>query len=923
MRNAGAQSMDVLPITLQLPSGYSFQAATSSGQDGSAASGASTTASPTVTDTVDISNAALAGDFTAETADVYRLDDLFQGSAASGQTIAGYQVALDDGGDSTAHLLLNGVDVGTQTSFTPDQFANLSYEAGAEGSEQSITVAAQTGTTLANGTLTQVTDSQAMQITADVGSTRSVNALNALVDPPSGPDGNIADVVSEASIFTGFGGTSAPTLQTAGNFTAVSGEAYRLSDLFQGSAPSGQTVGGYRVALGDGSGHLWLNGTDVSNQTTFSASDFGNLTYTTGANGSQQDLVVVAQTGTLQSNGSLTMVTDSTPVQITANVTGVRSINAMNALVTTPSGADGAIADIAGEASILTGFAGAGRPTLQTVGNFTAETSGTYRLNDLYQAAAPSGQTIAGYRVALSDGGAGGGQLLLNGQAVNGQTSFTAAQFAQLTYQAGADGTQQNLVVAAQTGTVLANGTLTQITDSPAVQITATAANSGSINAMNALVTKPTGADGDIADIAGEASIFTGFAGSSRPTLQTDGNFTAVAGDAFRVDDLFQASAPSGQTIAGYRVAVGDGSGQLLLNESPVSGQTSFTPAQFAQLTYVAGSDATPQNLVVVAQTGTVQANGTITQVTDSQAMEIAASATGTRSINALNALVGTPGGAAGAIADIVGEANIFTGFVGSGRPSLQTDGNFTAPAGGLYRLDDLFHGVAPSGQTIAGYNIALSDGGANGGQLLLNGQPVNGQTSFTADQLAQLTYQAGADGTQQDIVAVAQTGTLLANGTLTQITDSPAIQITATAAEAASINAMNAMVDPPTGSNAAAARIASETNIFTGFAGSARPTLQTTLAPAPPVSIADLSSLQGAYDSAGAMQSGSEADLSQYFADAIGAYASPGVFAGVNTSALAALLLLGGSGTGAFEVADDLAATGQAIRAYTTVSGF
>ena len=206
---------------------------------------------------------------------------------------------------------------------------------------------------------------------------------------------------------------------------------------------------------------------------------------------------------------------------------------------------------------------------------------------------------------------------------------------------------------------------------------------------------------------------------------------------------------------------------------------------------------------------------------------------------------------------------------------------------------------------------------------MLLNGQPVNGQTSFTADQLAQLTYQAGADGTQQDIVAVAQTGTRLANGTLTQVTDSPAIQITATAAQTASVNAMNAMVDLPTGSDAAAAEIASEANIFTGFFGSARPTLQTTLAPAPPVVVSDLSGLQGAYNTAGAMQSGAEADLSPYYPDAAGGHSSPGVFASVNTPALAALLLLGGAATGAFQVADDLATTSQAIRAYTVVSGF
>jgi hypothetical protein len=924
-RVAGARLMDVAlpPVTLQLPSGYSFSTDGSPGQGSSASTGGgngSSAANPV--DTVSISNAVQAGSFAAEPGDVYRLSDLFQGSAPSGQAIAAYRVALDNGGDTNARLLLNGTDVSDRSTFTPDEFSDLTYHAGATGSWQSITVAAQTGTKLANGTLSQVADSQAVQITASVGATRSVNALHALVDPPSGPYGNIADVVSEAGIFTGFAGSGRPALQTDGNFTAVSGERYRLSDLFQASAPSGQTVAQYRVALGDGSGHLWLNDTDVSSQTTFSASDFAKLIYTVGDHGSRQDLVVVAQTGTKLPSGALIHVTDSAPVLITADVTGTRSTNAMNALVDTPSGADGAIVDIVSEASILTGFVGSVRPSVQTVGNFTAETGGNYRLSDLFQANAPTGQSIAGYRVALSDGGAGGGQLLLNGAPVNGQTRFTAAQFAQLTYQAGADGTQQNLIVVAQTGKLQPNGALTHVIDSPAIEIIASAAQSGSINADGALVLKPAGAEGDVARIASEAGILTGF-GTGRPTVQTDGNFTAMAGDVFRMDDLFQARAPNGQTIAGYRVAVGNGSGQLLLNGQPVDGQTSFTPSEFDRLTYAVGSDATPQKIVVVAQTGTTLANGTLTQVTDSQAVGIAASATGTRSINALNALIGTPAGVEGDIAKIASEANIFTGFAGSGRPSLQTDGNFTAVAGSAYRLNDLFHGQAPSGQTIAGYRIAVSDAGTGGGQLLLNGQPVNGTTSFTADQFAHLTYRAGANGTQQDIVVVAQTGTRLANDVLTHITDSPVMQITATAAATGSINAMNAMVNPPTGSDASTARIASEANILTGLVGSGRPTLRTTLLPEPPVAQTDLPGLPGAYSTAGAMQSGSEFELSPYYPGAISGFQSPGVFAGINTAWTTALLLLGGKATGAFQTADDLAATSQAIKAYRTVSGF
>jgi hypothetical protein len=91
--------------------------------------------------------------------------------------------------------------------------------------------------------------------------------------------------------------------------------------------------------------------------------------------------------------------------------------------------------------------------------------------------------------------------------------------------------------------------------------------------------------------------------------LQTDGNFTGVTGDVYRMSDLFKAHAPTGQAIVGYRVALGDVApgdtgGTLTLGDEDVSARTSFTAAEFAQLTYTAGTDGAWQNLVVVAQTG-------------------------------------------------------------------------------------------------------------------------------------------------------------------------------------------------------------------------------------------------------------------------------------------------------------------------------
>jgi acetolactate synthase regulatory subunit len=328
----------------------------------------------------------------------------------------------------------------------------------------------------------------------------------------SGTPGATASGASTVPVDT----VSVSSTRDTGTFTAVAGDTFRLGDLFAGSAPTGQSIAGYRVATGSGGGQLLLNNVDVSGRTSFTADEFAHLTYTAGDDGTQQSLVVVAQTGTRLANGTLSRVTDSQAVQITAAVTGSRSINALTALTTTPSGADADIATVVKEASILTGV-GAGRPALTTGGNFTAVAGDTFRLGDLFAGSAPSGQSIAGYRVAT---GSSGGQLLLNNVDVSGRTSFTADEFAHLTYTAGDDGTRQNLVVVAQTGTRLANGTLSHVTDSQAVQITAAVTGSRSINALNALTTTPSGADADIAAVVKEASILTGV-GSGRPTLQT------------------------------------------------------------------------------------------------------------------------------------------------------------------------------------------------------------------------------------------------------------------------------------------------------------------------------------------------------------------------------------------------------------------
>jgi hypothetical protein len=541
--------MSILPFSLQLPSGYSL----SPGSSGTQATGASSSAtaataagvkSAAPVDVISIGTSSfVAGDFTAQAGDIYRLSDLFKTTAPAGQTTAGFRVALGDvaTGDGGGKLMLDGkAIVPSRTSFSAEEFAQLTYVAGTAG-PQSLVVIAQTGSRLTNadgslGALTHEIDSPAVQITADVTGRRSINAMNALSTTPTGADVDIASIVQQAGIFSGFVGTARSTLQTDGNFTAQAGDIYRMGDLFKASAPTGQTIAGFRVALGeaagDGGGKLLLDGKAiVPARTSFSAEEFAQLTYVAGTAG-PQSLVVIAQTGTRLTNadhslGALTHEIDSPAVRITADVTGRRSINAMNALSSTPTGADAEIASIVQQAGIFSGFVGTTRSTLQTDGNFTAQAGDIYRMGDLFKASAPTGQTIAGFRVALGEAaGDGGGKLLLDGKAiVPARTSFSAEEFAQLTYVAGTAG-PQSLVVIAQTGTRLTNadgspGALTHEIDSPAVQITADVTGRRSINAMNALSTTPTGADVEIASIVQQAGIFSGFVGTTRSTLQT------------------------------------------------------------------------------------------------------------------------------------------------------------------------------------------------------------------------------------------------------------------------------------------------------------------------------------------------------------------------------------------------------------------
>ena len=115
-----AMSLNIVPFTVQLPSGYSLSAAGTGAQattaTGSSSSGAtspggtSAAKSSDPVDIVSISNASVAGMFTAVTGDIYPMSELFKASAPTGPAIAGYRVALGAVPDGVlgGKLRLNG-----------------------------------------------------------------------------------------------------------------------------------------------------------------------------------------------------------------------------------------------------------------------------------------------------------------------------------------------------------------------------------------------------------------------------------------------------------------------------------------------------------------------------------------------------------------------------------------------------------------------------------------------------------------------------------------------------------------------------------------------------------------------------------------------------------------------------------------------
>ncbi|WP_338664011.1 hypothetical protein VQH23_02365 [Pararoseomonas sp. SCSIO 73927] len=737
-------------------------------------------------DIVDIRVPLPSGGFTAKAGDSLSVRELFGSPGADLM-----RVALR--GEGGGRLTLRGEDVTARTDFDPMEFNELQYVTGKAGSAQELVVVARTGMRGADGRWTKIADSEPVQITATVTGTRSLSVLAALRTPAAGgADEEFVRLAQDASVFAAHGSRTAPGLTGAGDVSLRAGDALALHDLF--------TVGGktepalYRVALREDAGtgaRLMLGGEDVTGRLDFTPEEFVNLQYVAGGAGSAAEILVVARAGTRAGDGRLTGIVDSPAVAITAAVTGARSANAAPALRTAvdPADPDARFVRVAQDAAILTGSTGRPAPALAAAGDITAKAGDSLSLRDLFPAG--KGAEPALYRVALRDdpGGPSGGRLVLDGKDVTERTDFSPIEFLSLQYVAGPEGGAQDILVVARAGREDGRGGLTSIADSTPAVIRAAVTGARSLNAAGALRTgiDASAADADFLRVASEAALHAPLGSQVAPGLVTAGNFTARAGDAFALRDLFASPTGARAEVSGYRVALREGDAasgaRLLLEGEDVTRRIDFTPAEFNRLQFIAGAGGTSQDLLVVARA--TDARG---MKVDSRAVQVTASSTGERSINAAPALRGAP---EDSYARIASDAAVYAPLGAQKTPALRAVGDFTAAAGDLLSMNTLFDtagGVFDAGMT---YRVAMRDdvaGTGAGARLLLEGKDVTGRTEFTGPEFSALVFRAGPAGSAQDLLVVARR----AEGRLT--ISSPTLEITARATGTRSVNALAAL---------------------------------------------------------------------------------------------------------------------------------
>jgi Ca2+-binding RTX toxin-like protein len=318
--------------------------------------------------------------------------------------------------------------------------------------------------------------------------------------------------------------TAAPPANVAAN----AGQVLQLSSLFGATDPDGDalTYYVYDNTVASSGGRFMLNGSPLPADTmnALTAAQFAQLTFVAGPGGTSDDLYVKVSDGQAYTAWS----------EFHVNVAGGNRAPVVTAPPASVSATSGQVLQV----------------------------------STLCSATDPDGDALT-YYVYDNTVTAGGGHFVLNGSPLSADTmhALTAAQFAQLTFVAGASGSTDNLNIKVYDGHVI------------------TSWNTFNINVSAA---------------ANQAPV----------VIPPPANVSASVGQVLQLSNLFGATDPDGDALTYYVYdnTVASSGGHFALNGSPLPADKmhALTAAQFAQATFVAGPNGTSDDLYIKVYDGHV-----------------------------------------------------------------------------------------------------------------------------------------------------------------------------------------------------------------------------------------------------------------------------------------------------------------------------
>jgi Cadherin-like len=435
---------------------------------------------------------------------------------------------ISSGSDTQAPSLVSDSPLSISTGATQTLTASLlGFSDNVSSAAQlhyTITVAPTNGTLLLNGSatssFTQADINNGLVSYHETGSGVTSDSFHFTVTDAAGnataTDTFLINIDTPPTVSLPSGGSVAAT---------TSGQALQFSSLFSGSDPDGDTLTYYLYDATPAatSGHFDVNGTAVPAQTIYqvTAAQLAQTTFVAGANGASDDLYVEVFDGHTYSGWN---------AHVNVSVAAAQSAAPT---VSLPSGAQVA-ASTAGQA---------------------------LQLSSLFIGSDPDGDTLTYYLYDATPA-ANSGHFVVNGTAVSAETIYqvTAAQLAQTTFVAGANGTSDDLYVEVFDGHTY----------------------SGWNAHVNVSVAQNTG---------------------PQVSLPSGSIVGTTAGHSLLASSLFSGSDNDGDTLTYYLYdnSPAANSGHFMVGGTTVAAQTitGVSAAQFAQVTFVAGAAGTSDDLYV------------------------------------------------------------------------------------------------------------------------------------------------------------------------------------------------------------------------------------------------------------------------------------------------------------------------------------